>query len=40
MRIVIAAVGRLKSGPETELAERYRKRAEQTGRSLGLRTID
>jgi len=40
MRIVVAAIGRLKSGPETELAERYRKRAEQTGRSLGLRDID
>ena len=40
MRIVIAAVGRLKSGPETELAERYLKRAEQAGRSLGLRDID
>ncbi|MBV9260889.1 MAG: 23S rRNA (pseudouridine(1915)-N(3))-methyltransferase RlmH [Pseudolabrys sp.] len=40
MRIVIAAIGRLKSGPETELAERYRKRAEQAGRSLGLRDID
>ena len=40
MRIVIAAVGRLKSGPETELAERYRKRAQQTGRSLGLREIE
>jgi 23S rRNA (pseudouridine1915-N3)-methyltransferase len=40
MRIVVAAVGRLKRGPETELAERYRKRAEQTGRSLGLRDIE
>jgi len=40
MRIVIAAIGRLKSGPETELAERYLKRAEQAGRSLGLRDID
>jgi 23S rRNA (pseudouridine1915-N3)-methyltransferase len=40
MRIVVAAVGRLKRGPETELAERYRKRAEQTGRSLGLRHIE
>ncbi len=27
MRIVVAAVGRLKQGPETELSERYRKRA-------------
>jgi 23S rRNA (pseudouridine1915-N3)-methyltransferase len=40
MRIVVAAVGRLKRGPETELAERYRKRAEQSGRSLGLREIE
>ncbi len=40
MRIIVAAVGRLKRGPETELAERYRKRAAQTGRSLGLRDID
>ena len=28
MRLVVAAVGRLKDGPERELAERYRKRAE------------
>ena len=40
MRIVVAAVGRLKQGPETELAERYRKRAAQTGRQLGLRDIE
>jgi 23S rRNA (pseudouridine1915-N3)-methyltransferase len=40
MRIVVAAVGRLKQGAETELAERYRRRAAQTGRPLGLRDID
>jgi len=40
MRIIVAAVGRMKSGPETELAERYRKRAEQTGRNLGWRSIE
>jgi 23S rRNA (pseudouridine1915-N3)-methyltransferase len=40
MRIVIAAVGRLKQGPETELSERYRKRAAQTGRNLGLRDVE
>src|SRR3978361_986257 len=40
MRIVVAAVGRLKQGPEQELAERYRKRAEQTGRNLGRRAIE
>jgi 23S rRNA (pseudouridine1915-N3)-methyltransferase len=40
MRIVIAAVGRLKQGPERELAERYRKRAVATGRSAGLLGFD
>jgi 23S rRNA (pseudouridine1915-N3)-methyltransferase len=40
MRIVVAAIGRLKQGPETELAERYRKRAAQTGRNLGLRDVE
>ena len=40
MRIIVAAVGRLKQGPETELSERYRKRTEQTGRNLGLRDVE
>jgi 23S rRNA (pseudouridine1915-N3)-methyltransferase len=40
MRIVVAAVGRLKQGPERELAERYRKRASDAGRSVGLSAID
>ncbi|HWM81466.1 MAG TPA: 23S rRNA (pseudouridine(1915)-N(3))-methyltransferase RlmH [Pseudolabrys sp.] len=40
MRIIIAAVGRLKQGPETDLANRYRKRAEQTGRGIGLREVE
>jgi 23S rRNA (pseudouridine1915-N3)-methyltransferase len=40
MRIIVAAIGRLKQGPETELAERYRKRAAQVGRSLGLREVE
>ncbi len=40
MRIVIAAVGRMKQGPERELAERYRKNATQAGRSIGLQSID
>lgn len=39
MRIIVAAIGRLK-GAETELSERYRKRAEQTGRQLGLRDVE
>jgi 23S rRNA (pseudouridine1915-N3)-methyltransferase len=36
MRLSILAVGRLKSGPERELVERYAKRIEGMGRSLGL----
>lgn len=40
MRIIVAAVGRLKQGPETELSERYRKRAAQTGRNLGWRNVE
>jgi 23S rRNA (pseudouridine1915-N3)-methyltransferase len=40
MRVMIAAVGRLKSGPERDLAERYLKRAGQTGRSVGLTSLD
>jgi 23S rRNA (pseudouridine1915-N3)-methyltransferase len=40
MRVLIAAVGRLKSGAEHELAERYRKRAAQVGRNLGLSGIE
>jgi 23S rRNA (pseudouridine1915-N3)-methyltransferase len=40
VRIIVAAVGRLKQGPETELSERYRKRAAQTGRQLGWRDVE
>src|SRR5579864_7938314 len=40
MRIIVAAIGRLKQGPETELAERFRKRAAQTGRNLGVRHVE
>jgi 23S rRNA (pseudouridine1915-N3)-methyltransferase len=39
MRALIAAVGRLKQGPERELAERYRKRAADLGRTIGLKEI-
>lgn len=39
MRILVAAVGRLK-GPESELCERYLKRATQAGRALGWRDMD
>lgn len=40
MRLVIAAVGRLKESPERELVERYRKRAEQLGRRIGIRAVE
>ncbi|TMJ01966.1 MAG: 23S rRNA (pseudouridine(1915)-N(3))-methyltransferase RlmH [Alphaproteobacteria bacterium] len=40
MRIVVAAVGRLKRGPEQDLAERYRARAAKSGRGVGLRALD
>ena len=40
MRVIVLAIGRLKAGPETELCERYRKRAEQAGRNLGLRDVE
>jgi 23S rRNA (pseudouridine1915-N3)-methyltransferase len=40
MRIVVAAVGRLKAGAERQLAERYRDRAAKTGRALGIRDIE
>jgi 23S rRNA (pseudouridine1915-N3)-methyltransferase len=40
MRLLVVAVGRLREGPERELAERYRKRAEQLGRRIGLREVE
>jgi 23S rRNA (pseudouridine1915-N3)-methyltransferase len=40
MRLVVAAIGRLKDGPERELAERYRKRTEHTGRRIGFRDME
>jgi 23S rRNA (pseudouridine1915-N3)-methyltransferase len=40
MRIVVTAVGRLRQGPERDLAERYRKRGADAGRGIGLRGIE
>jgi 23S rRNA (pseudouridine1915-N3)-methyltransferase len=40
MRILVVAVGRMKQGPERELAERYRKRAADAGRGAGLFPVD
>lgn len=40
MRIVVVAIGRLKQGPERELAERYRGRFDDIGRKLGFRAVE
>jgi 23S rRNA (pseudouridine1915-N3)-methyltransferase len=40
MRFLVIAVGRLKQGPERELAERYHKRFEDIGRKLGFRGLE
>jgi 23S rRNA (pseudouridine1915-N3)-methyltransferase len=40
MRIIVIAVGRLKQGPERDLAERYRARLDDIGRNLGFRGIE
>lgn len=40
MRLVVAAIGRLKDSPERELAERYRKRAADVGRRIGFRDVE
>ncbi|PZA10787.1 23S rRNA (pseudouridine(1915)-N(3))-methyltransferase RlmH [Rhodopseudomonas palustris] len=40
MRLTVVAVGKLKQGPERELAERYRSRFDDLGRKLGFRGLD
>jgi 23S rRNA (pseudouridine1915-N3)-methyltransferase len=40
MRLSIAAVGRLKQGPERDLAAHYAKRASDAGRRIGFGPID
>jgi len=40
MRIIVIAIGRLKQGPERELAERYRDRFGDIGRKLGFRGLE
>jgi 23S rRNA (pseudouridine1915-N3)-methyltransferase len=40
MRIIVAAIGRLKQGAESEIAARYCKRAQASGRALGIRAIE
>lgn len=40
MRLAVIAIGRLKQGPERDLAERYRARFDDVGRKLGFRGCD
>jgi 23S rRNA (pseudouridine1915-N3)-methyltransferase len=40
VRLILVAVGRMKSGPEADLAARYEQRAAKAGRPLGFRSLD
>src|SRR6476469_4226753 len=40
MRVIVICIGRLKQGPERELAERYRERFDDLGRKLGCRGLE
>jgi 23S rRNA (pseudouridine1915-N3)-methyltransferase len=39
MHLVLISIGKLKQGPERELAERYRSRFDDVGRKLGFRGL-
>lgn len=40
MRLIIASIGRMKSGADKELFDRYLDRARKSGRTLGISSID
>src|SRR6188768_4106669 len=40
MRLVILAIGRVKAGPDRELADRYCERAAKARRALGFKSVD
>ncbi|MBK5959920.1 23S rRNA (pseudouridine(1915)-N(3))-methyltransferase RlmH [Rhodoplanes elegans] len=40
MRLVVAAVGRMKAGAERELGDRYLDRLAKSGRAIGLRDVE
>ena len=39
MHLILAAVGRMKKGPEQELADRYRDRVSKSGKAVGISQI-
>lgn len=40
MKLIIAAIGKQKAGPETELAAKYIDRARKAGRALGFTSVE
>ena len=40
MNLIVAAVGRMKKGPERDLVERYRERATKAGRAVGIQDVE
>jgi 23S rRNA (pseudouridine1915-N3)-methyltransferase len=40
MRLIVAAVGRMKQGPERDLVARYRERIAKAGRNVGFQSIE
>ena len=40
MRLIIAAIGRMKSGPEQKLVSRYLDRTVKTGKPVGITSVD
>ena len=39
MHLIVAAVGRMKKGPEQELADRYRDRVSKSGKAVGISQV-
>ena len=40
MRLIIAAIGRMKNGPERELIDRYKDRISKSGKAVGISSFD
>ena len=40
MKVFVAAIGRLKNGPEQELAKRYADRIQKSGKAVGITALE
>ena len=40
MRLIVAAIGRLKKGPEQDLVSRYADRLKKSGKAVGISTVE